>query len=161
MYAYLSAGWVLPSLIAPAIAGTITDQLGWRWVFWLLLPLIPVVAFITVRPMRAYAATGTGEVRVARIRAAVLAAAGIGLFVTALQFKNPFAAVGGVGRRGWCSRCRACAACCPPGSIGPRAVCPRSCCAESSPRPRSSAPTASSRSPPIASTVPRRRCRDS
>ncbi len=95
MYAYLSAGWVLPSLIAPAIAGTITDQLGWRWVFWLLLPLIPVVAFITVRPMRKYAATGFGEVRVARIRAAVLAAAGIGLLVTALQFTQPLAAVGG------------------------------------------------------------------
>jgi MFS family permease len=95
MYAYLSAGWVLPSLIAPAIAGTITDQLGWRWVFWLLLPLIPVVAFITVRPMRAYASTGTGEVRIPRIRAAILAAAGIGIFVTSLQFNDPFAAVGG------------------------------------------------------------------
>ena len=95
MYAYLSAGWVLPSLIAPAIAGAVTDQLGWRWVFWLLLPLIPVVAFITVRPMRAYAATGTGEVRIARIRAAILAAAGIGLFVTSLQFNNVLAAAGG------------------------------------------------------------------
>jgi MFS family permease len=95
MYAYLSAGWVLPSLIAPAVAGTITDQIGWRWVFWLLLPLIPVVAFITVRPMRAYTSTGSSSVRHARIRAAVLAAAGIGTFVTALQFRNSAAAVGG------------------------------------------------------------------
>ena len=95
MYAYLSAGWVLPSLIAPAVAGTITDQLGWRWVFWFLLPLIPVVAFITVRPMRAYAASGTGAVRHSRIGAAVLAAAGIGIFVTSLQFKLPAAAIGG------------------------------------------------------------------
>jgi MFS family permease len=95
MYAYLSAGWVLPSLIAPAVAGTITDQFGWRWVFWLLLPLIPVVAFITVRPMRAYASTGSGEVRHSRIGAAILAAAGIGIFVTSLQFNNAFAAVGG------------------------------------------------------------------
>ncbi len=95
MYAYLSAGWVLPSLIAPAIAGTITDQLGWRWVFWFLLPLIPVVAFITVRPMRAYTSTSTGVVRHSRIGAAVLAAAGIGSFVTSLQFRNPVAAVGG------------------------------------------------------------------
>jgi len=95
MYAYLSAGWVLPSLIAPAIAGSITDQLGWRWVFWLLLPLIPVVAFITVRPMRAYAATGEGEVRIARIRAAVFAAAGIGIFVTALQFADTLAIIVG------------------------------------------------------------------
>jgi MFS family permease len=95
MYAYLSAGWVLPSLIAPAIAGTITDRLDWRWVFWLLLPLIPVVAFITVRPMRAYTAAATGSIRHSRIGAAVLAAAGIGTFVTALQFRNPIAAVGG------------------------------------------------------------------
>ena len=95
MYAYLSAGWVLPSLIAPAIAGTITDQLGWRWVFWFLLPLIPVVAFITVRPMRAYVSTGTEGVRHSRIGAAVLAAAGIGILVTALQFTQPVAAIGG------------------------------------------------------------------
>ena len=95
MYAYLSAGWVLPSLIAPAIAGTITDGLGWRWVFWLLLPLIPVVAIITVRPMRAYAATGTYTLRRSRIAAAVCAAAGIGTFVTSLQFHDPLAAVGG------------------------------------------------------------------
>lgn len=95
MYAYLSAGWVLPSLVAPAIAGTITDQLGWRWVFWFLLPLIPVVAFITVRPMRAYTSTSTGVVRHSRIGAAVLAAGGIGSFVTSLQFRNPVAAVGG------------------------------------------------------------------
>jgi MFS family permease len=95
MYAYLSAGWVLPSLIAPAIAGTITDGLGWRWVFWLLLPLIPVVAFITVRPMRAYVSSGSGVVRQSRIGAAILAAAGIGTFVTSLQFRNTWAAVGG------------------------------------------------------------------
>ncbi len=95
MYAYLSAGWVLPSLIAPAVAGTITDHVGWRWVFWLLLPLIPVVAFITVRPMRAYAPTGTGTFRRSRIASAVLAAGGIGLFVTSLQFRNMTAALGG------------------------------------------------------------------
>ena len=95
MYAYLSAGWVLPSLIAPAVAGTITDHLGWRWVFWLLLPLIPVVAFITVRPMRAYTSTGADLVRHSRIRDAILAATGIGAFVTALQFKNLAAATGG------------------------------------------------------------------
>ena len=94
MYAYLSAGWVLPSLIAPGVAGTVTDHLGWRWVFWLLLPLIPVVAVMTVRPMRAYASVGT--LRGSRIAAAIFAAAGMGTFVTALQFRNVAAAVGGV-----------------------------------------------------------------
>jgi MFS family permease len=95
MYAYLSAGWVLPSLIAPLIAGTITDQLGWRWVFWLLLPLIPVVAYITVRPMRAFTSTSINVVRHSRIGAAILAAAGIGIFVTSMQFKHQIAAIGG------------------------------------------------------------------
>lgn len=95
MYAYLSAGWVLPSLIAPLIAGTITDGLGWRWVFWLLLPLIPVVAVMTVRPMRAYVSMGTGMLRRERIAAAIFAAAGLGLFVTAIQFRHLLLAITG------------------------------------------------------------------
>ncbi|MGZ4765024.1 MAG: MFS transporter [Ilumatobacteraceae bacterium] len=95
MYAYLSAGWVLPSLIAPLVAGTVTDHFGWRWVFWLLLPLIPVVAVMTVRPMRVYASIGPGTLRRSRIAAAIFAAAGMGTFVTALQFKNLAAALGG------------------------------------------------------------------
>ena len=95
MYAYLSAGWVLPSLIAPLVAGTVTDHFGWRWVFWLLLPLIPVVAVMTVRPMRAYASMGTGTLRRSRIAAAIFAAAGMGTFVTSLQFRNAAAAIGG------------------------------------------------------------------
>jgi MFS family permease len=95
LYVYLSAGWVIPSLIAPGVAGTLTDRLGWRWVFWLLLPLIPVVCVITVRPMRAYGPTASASPRRSRIGAAVLAAAGLGTFVTALQFNHPAAAVGG------------------------------------------------------------------
>lgn len=95
MYAYLSAGWVLPSLIAPLVAGTITDGLGWRWVFWLLLPLIPVVAVMTVRPMRAYVSTSVGTMRRARIAAALFAAAGLGLFVTAIQFRHLMLAIAG------------------------------------------------------------------
>ena len=33
MYAFLSAGWVLPSLVAPAFAGVVTEHAGWQWVF--------------------------------------------------------------------------------------------------------------------------------
>lgn len=95
MYVYLSAGWVLPSLIAPLIAGTITDHLGWRWVFWLLLPLIPVVAVMTVRPMRVYTSIDGGTWRRSRIAAAIFAAAGMGLFVTSLQFRHVALAVPG------------------------------------------------------------------
>lgn len=94
MYVYLSAGWVLPSLIAPLVAGTITEGLGWRWVFWLLLPLIPVVALMAVPPMRPFAAGGA-PVRRRRIAAAIFAAGGLGLFVTALQFRHLLPAASG------------------------------------------------------------------
>jgi MFS family permease len=94
MYVYLSAGWVLPSLIAPLVAGTITEGLGWRWVFWLLLPLIPVVALMAVPQMLPFAAGGA-PVRRRRIAAAVFAAGGLGLFVTALQFRHLVAAASG------------------------------------------------------------------
>jgi hypothetical protein len=45
--------------------------------------------------MRAYASAGSSSLRRSRIGAAVMAAAGIGLFVTALQFRQLAAAVGG------------------------------------------------------------------
>jgi MFS family permease len=86
---------VLPSLVAPLLAGTITDQLGWRWVFWLMLPLVPVVALITQRQMRAHPPAGVSAVRRSRIAAAIFAAGGLGLFVTALQFRTPVPAVAG------------------------------------------------------------------
>lgn len=95
MYAFLSAGWVIPSLIAPAIAGAITERFGWRWVFWGLLPLIPVVVVATVRPMATFGPTAAAAARRSRVGSAFAAAGGIGLFVTALQFTRPVAAIGG------------------------------------------------------------------
>ena len=41
MLALLSSAWVLPSLVGPAFAGFIADELSWRWVFVLLLPFLP------------------------------------------------------------------------------------------------------------------------
>ncbi|MFJ8646964.1 MFS transporter [Streptomyces sp. NPDC093546] len=31
--AAFAAGWVVPSVVGPLVAGTITERLGWRWVF--------------------------------------------------------------------------------------------------------------------------------
>ena len=92
MYALLSAGWVLPSLIAPAISGAVTEHFGWRWVFIGIIPLAVAVGALAVRPMAAFGAIGThGEP--SRIPAAFAAAVGVGAMVTGLQFANPFAAV--------------------------------------------------------------------
>jgi MFS family permease len=40
LFAAFSAAWVLPALVGPVLAGVVTAQLGWRWVFLGMLPLI-------------------------------------------------------------------------------------------------------------------------
>jgi nitrate/nitrite transporter NarK len=101
MYALLSAGWVLPSLIAPAIAGTITEQLGWRWVFLVIIPFAVMVGALAVRPMTAFGRIAVVDGVPSRIPAALGAAAGVGALVTGLQLANPFAAAGATIGGGW------------------------------------------------------------
>ncbi|MGH2417697.1 MAG: MFS transporter, partial [Candidatus Limnocylindria bacterium] len=38
MIALVSSAWVVPGLVGPALAGTVTDALGWRWVFLGIVP---------------------------------------------------------------------------------------------------------------------------
>ncbi|MFG2073275.1 MFS transporter [Nonomuraea maritima] len=33
VFALFSAAWVVPSMVGPAIAGLVAEQLGWRWIF--------------------------------------------------------------------------------------------------------------------------------
>ncbi|WP_312708798.1 MFS transporter [Stenotrophomonas sp.] len=63
VFAAFSAGWVVPSLVGPAISGLIVQHLGWRWVF-LLVPLLAIPAALMLRPAlagpaRAAASAGT------------------------------------------------------------------------------------------------------
>ncbi len=46
MQAYFSGVWGLSSIIGPVIGGFITDQLSWRWVFYINLPIGIVTALI-------------------------------------------------------------------------------------------------------------------
>jgi MFS family permease len=77
MFAFLSAGWVLPSLVAPAFGGLITDHASWRWVFLCIVPFAIAVAVLATRPMRAYGPILT-EHAPTRVPTAALAAIGIG-----------------------------------------------------------------------------------
>ncbi|MEO5725163.1 MAG: MFS transporter, partial [Ilumatobacteraceae bacterium] len=88
MYAFLSAGWVLPSLIAPALAGSVTEHFGWRWVFLGIVPFGFAVGALAVQPMRRYGPVGDGRTVASRIPAALGAALGIGLLVTGLELAN-------------------------------------------------------------------------
>ena len=84
MFAFLSAGWVLPSLVAPAFGGLITDQASWRWVFLCIVPFAVVVALLATRPMRAYGPV-TADHAPTRVPTAALAAIGIGALTYGAQ----------------------------------------------------------------------------
>jgi len=93
MYAYLSAGWVLPSLIAPALSGAVTDAFGWRWVFIGIVPLAAAVALLTAKAMRSMtAAEHIDDRRPSRLPRAVQAASGVGLIAFGMQGRNLIAA---------------------------------------------------------------------
>ncbi|GAA3117521.1 MFS transporter [Streptosporangium carneum] len=49
VFAVLSAAWVLPALIGPALGGLIAETVGWRWVFFGIVPLV-VPAMLMLLP---------------------------------------------------------------------------------------------------------------
>ena len=49
LFAAFAAAWVLPAIVGPAIAGTVAETVGWRWVF-LGVPLLAVPAVLLLRP---------------------------------------------------------------------------------------------------------------
>ncbi|HEX3100954.1 MAG TPA: MDR family MFS transporter [Pyrinomonadaceae bacterium] len=46
MQAYFSGVWGLSSVVGPILGGFITDQLNWRWVFWINLPVGIIAAIV-------------------------------------------------------------------------------------------------------------------
>ncbi|MGD9704756.1 MAG: MFS transporter [Acidimicrobiia bacterium] len=94
MYAWLSAGWVLPSLAAPALAGGVTDQFGWRWVFLGIIPLVVVAATVVAPPLLALAPSPDAAPRDrSRLVDAVRAAAGVAAVLGGLAHRSVFVVV--------------------------------------------------------------------
>jgi MFS family permease len=85
MLALMSSAWVLPSLAGPAVAGLVADHTTWRWVFVLLLPFLPVAVALTLPGLRALGRPERPAEATRRLPQAVGLAAGVGLFLTALE----------------------------------------------------------------------------
>ncbi|XVQ10843.1 MFS transporter [Spirillospora sp. CA-255316] len=93
VFAALSAAWVLPALIGPAIGGAAAERLGWRWVFLGLIPLVVPPTLMLVPAMRGLrrAASSIGEAgnggrgRGRRYLAAIAAAVGAAVFLYGLD----------------------------------------------------------------------------
>jgi MFS family permease len=88
MLALMSTAWVLPSLVGPTMAGLLADHASWRWVFVVLLPFLPVAVTLTLPGLRTLERPATaGERR--GLGAALAVAAGVGLFLAALELRDP------------------------------------------------------------------------
>ncbi|MFF8285986.1 MFS transporter [Streptomyces albus] len=89
--ASFAASWVVPSIVGPLISGTVTEHLGWRWVFLGIPALVVVPLLVMLPPLRRRASgppegadpAARGDAR--RIRLAVAVALGAGLLQYAGQ----------------------------------------------------------------------------
>ncbi len=88
--AALSSAWIVPSLIGPALAGFIAETLGWRAVFFALVPLLGIVAPLTLPAYRRFEHPGRGMAKDAggrRITMSVVLALGSGMLLAGLQIE--------------------------------------------------------------------------
>lgn len=97
MFALLSTAWVLPGLIGPALSGTIAEEVGWRWVFLAILPLVPLNALLALPALvrlgapATVAGHDTDEAEAASVGPAIRLAVGVGLVVGGLGWPSPLA----------------------------------------------------------------------
>jgi MFS family permease len=85
MLAMISTAWVVPGLIGPALSGLVADHLGWRLVFFGLLPPLPVVAILTLPILRRLPRADQAAPIKSQLGAAVLLAAGVVAILMGLQ----------------------------------------------------------------------------
>jgi MFS family permease len=95
MFAALSTAWIVPGLVGPTLAGWVTEQLSWRWVFGGLAPFAALGGLMLLPAVRRLR-SGCGDVHVApsRVWFAVLTAAGIAGVAQAAQHQNVLSVVG-------------------------------------------------------------------
>ncbi len=97
MFALMSTAWVVPGLIGPAVSGLVAEEVHWRWVFWGIVPLVPLTAGLALPalmrlgpPAVADDGTPAGSAR-GRITRAMALAAGAGMVVAGLGWLSPLA----------------------------------------------------------------------
>ncbi|MGA8048391.1 MAG: MFS transporter [Dermatophilaceae bacterium] len=108
LFGMISAAWVLPSLVGPALAAWIAGALSWRWVFWVVVAPIVVIAPLLASRRRVISSGGhppgkggdrAAQVRTAWLGLALALAAGamqLGTFELELQW-SPRTVVGLLG----------------------------------------------------------------
>ena len=73
----ISTAWIVPSVVGPFIAGTLTEYVSWRWAFLSLVPLMPVPLLAVLPKLAASRATGTRRPHRVQYAAAMAAGAAV------------------------------------------------------------------------------------
>ncbi|MHA7190962.1 MFS transporter [Arthrobacter sp. MDT2-16] len=68
VFGWLAAAWVLPALIGPVVAGFVTQQFGWRWVFLGAAPVVLAAVVIVWPKTRELGPLDSNEAGSARAR---------------------------------------------------------------------------------------------
>ncbi|MFI1971678.1 MFS transporter [Streptomyces cinnamoneus] len=88
--ASFSAAWVVPVIVGPVVAGTVTENVGWRWVFLAIPVLIALPLAVMLPALRKLPPSErTGSVDGRRVLLALGVAAGAGLLQYAGQELRP------------------------------------------------------------------------
>lgn len=92
LFGWMSAAWVLPSLVGPPVAGFVSERFTWHWVF---LGLVPVVLVAMVLVVPAARGLGAPESTAPGRPGLVVAAFGAALGVAALSWAGQQPTVAG------------------------------------------------------------------
>ncbi|WP_282936880.1 MFS transporter [Paenibacillus sp. RC67] len=85
--AAFSSAYILPALIGPYIAGLLAEYVSWRFVFWLVVPLIALAVLLTLPSFRKLQAGSIPVERSSRKEGyALLLTIGTGLLLSGLGF---------------------------------------------------------------------------
>lgn len=84
IFSFMAASWVIPSIVGPVVAGVVTEQWSWRWVFLGLAPFVVVPVLLTMPALRVLP-DPAGVPRRGRGLLALAVAAGAGLLQYAGQ----------------------------------------------------------------------------
>ena len=89
MGAALSSAYIVPTLVGPTAAGVIADLYGWRTVFLVLLPLVPIALALIVRALRRFQAPPVGSSAApSKTGSAIVMAVGLALALLGLDLRS-------------------------------------------------------------------------
>jgi MFS family permease len=78
IFAALAGAWIVPGLVGPMLAGWVTEELSWRWVFGGLSPFVVLGGVLILPSLRQLrGSVGTGRIELGRIGYALLTAFGV------------------------------------------------------------------------------------